>query len=409
LRAGSVSVAPGNRLVGRILAVVDAEELERVKARTQAAHKDLFEEGRPSGPAPYGYRSVKDEKGRPAFAEHPEEAEVVRDVFDWALAGHALQAIADKLNGAGIPPRSARFKFKDGRAVTGWKPNSVRYVLTSPSVAGLRSHRDADRRLHFTPARWPALVDVDRWKAVQRALGQPGMVLGSNGDAYRVRSQPKAQPRRYLLSGGRRRSGVVGRPGEGEVYGVLHCGRCGMPLVAQTQGRRDRTRIPAYACHTKLGPDSCGGVSISPADQVDELVVTAIQRRLATSPGLRKRLDAAADAEAARWRVERDQAKGRMLDASMLYGSRAIDRDSFEAMHGPAKRDFETAERHLAAMTSDATLPSVEDVQEGWDELTLKQQRSVVERLVRRIVIAPSVGGYTGFDADRVGEPEWLG
>src|SRR5262245_49118114 len=31
LRAGPVSVEPGNRLVGRILAVVDLEELERIK------------------------------------------------------------------------------------------------------------------------------------------------------------------------------------------------------------------------------------------------------------------------------------------------------------------------------------------------------------------------------------------
>lgn len=62
LRNGPISVEPGNRLVGRLLAVVDAEEVERTEARVQDAHRELFNEGRPSGRAPFGYRSTKDEK-----------------------------------------------------------------------------------------------------------------------------------------------------------------------------------------------------------------------------------------------------------------------------------------------------------------------------------------------------------
>jgi DNA invertase Pin-like site-specific DNA recombinase len=215
LRAGPVSVAPGSRLVGRMLAIVDQEEQERIKARTQDAHRELFHEGRPSGPAPFGFRTVKDEDGRSTFVVHPDEAKVVRDIYDWALQGHALQAIADRLNAAGIPPRSARFTFKDGRTVTRWRPNTVRYVLCAPSLAGLRSHRDDDGKLHLTPARWPALIDVDQWNAVQQVLGQPRVVTGTNGESRRVRTQPKAQPRKYLLSGGRRRSGIKVSPASG--------------------------------------------------------------------------------------------------------------------------------------------------------------------------------------------------
>jgi hypothetical protein len=148
-------------------------------------------------------------------------------------------------------------------------------------------------------------------------------------------------------------------------------------------------------------------VSITPADEVDGLVVESIQRRLAASPGLRRRLDAAQDAEVERWRKERDAAKAVMLDASALYGSRAIDRDAFSAMHGAAKRDHDAAEARLASMPSDGALPSVEDVQEAWGELTLKQQRAVVERLIDSITVYPSKGGYTGFDPSRLSEPEW--
>ena len=100
-----------------MLAVVDAEEVERTKARVQDAHRELFNEGRPSGRAPFGYRSTKDDDGRPRLEPDPVEAPVVAQVFEWALEGHAVAVIADRLNAAGVAPRSARWKFKDGRKV----------------------------------------------------------------------------------------------------------------------------------------------------------------------------------------------------------------------------------------------------------------------------------------------------
>jgi DNA invertase Pin-like site-specific DNA recombinase len=405
LRNGPISVADGSRLVGGILALVDADEVARTRARVQAAHRALFEEGRPAGRAPFGYRSTKDEKGRRAFEIDPKEGPVVKRVFAWALQGHAISVIAEKLNNASVPPRSAHWTFKDKRKVTQWTSSTVRMLLKTPTVAGLRGHTDRDGKLHTVPGTWDALIDIDQWQAVQRMLGQPATVVGANGESYRVRTKPAPQPRTYLLSGGRKRSGIEGQ--QGEAYGVLRCAKCDHPLVAQTQTRRNGRRIPAYACHPKTGPTACGGLSISPADEVEALVVEAIQARLAASPKLRRRLEAGQNAEAAKLRKERDAAKVRMLDASKLFGERTIDRDSFDAMHGAAKRDFDQAEAKLSAMTSDETLPSVVQVQEGWERLTLKQQRAVVDRLVERIVIAPGNGGVSGLDASRVGKPEW--
>ena len=286
---GIIGIRPGNSMAGRIYAVVDSEFSERTKVKVQEAHADLFAEGRPSGRPPFGYRSIKDEHGRPAWVRHPDQAEVVERIFEMALAGHAIAAIVDWLNDEKVPTRSAGWKFKDGRTVKEWRAVTVRGLLTSPSVAGLRAHTERDEngrpiRVHTVPARWPAIIDVDQWRQVQRILGQPSEVLGTNGDTYRVRTKPAAKPRRYLLSGGRRRSGVIGEAGTGEVYGVLRCGKCGFPLLAQTQGRRDGSRVPAYQCHPKVDKAACGGVSISPASEVEDLVVGAIQAELAAAP-----------------------------------------------------------------------------------------------------------------------------
>jgi DNA invertase Pin-like site-specific DNA recombinase len=396
---GVIGIAPGNSLAGRIYAVVDSEFAERTKVKVQDRHAELFAEGRPSGRAPFGYQSAKDDDKRPTYVQDPDAAPWVKKIFEWALQGTAIQVIADKLNAEGVPPRAASFKFKKKpRTVTTWAPGTVRGVLTAPTMAGLRGHTDENGVLHTVPAKWEPIVDEDTWRKVQRMLGQPTTVTGADGAQYRVRTKAAPTPRKYLLSGGRR---------GGEAHGVLRCGKCGHPLVAQTQGRPGGVRVPAYQCHPKGHPDACGGVSISPADQVETTVVTAIQAELARSPKLRKRLSAGTDAEVARWRTERDAAKARMLDAATLRGAGDLDDDEFRAMRGAAKVRYDAAEARLAAMTSDRDLPSVDDVVNRWDSLTLAAQRGVVERLIERIDVAPGHQGHPGFNRARLGTPKW--
>jgi hypothetical protein len=223
-------------------------------------------------------------------------------------------------------------------------------------------------------------------------LGRPTVVTGTNGQSYRVRTTKAAQPRKYLLSGG-----------------ILRCGKCGTRMTAQTQGRRDGSRVAAYQCDfSKAGP-GCGGVSISPAAEVEELVVEAIQIRLAASPKLRQRLDADQSSQAGEWRAERDAAKARLLYAAEQFGAGAIDADEFAAMRGPARAALDAAEARLASVATDMALPSTDDVVSRWDALTPRQQRAVIERLIGSIEIAPAQRGKRpGFDADRVGEPLWL-
>ena len=138
------------------------------------------------------------------------------------------------------------------------------------------------------------------------------------------------------------------------------------------------------------------------------IVVKAIQRRLGVSPGLRQLLEATTDAEASRWRAVRDAAKARLLDAATLYGAGSVDRDAFMAINSAAKAEHDLAEHHLASMAGDSALPSAEEVASGWAELTLKQQRAVIERLIGRITVYPAKG-FVGFDVTRLSEPEWLG
>lgn len=411
LRAGPVSVGEGSRLIGRILALVDADEAERTRARVRAAHRSLFEEGRPTGAPPFGFKAVREApdggKARTRWVHDEAQAAAVRAMFTWVLDGLAIQVIADKLNAEGIAPRTATWNFRKRprRTAPQWTYTGVRSVLRTPAVAGLRAHTDADGVVQTVPAtQWDAIVPLDQWQKVQRLLGQPRTVTGANGQTYRVATKPAPTPRRYLLSGGSRNDGAGGR----EVYGVLRCGKCGLPLAAQTQQRRNGGRVPAYQCHPKVSPGACGGVSISPADDVEEHVVVALQNELRRSPKLRARLSAHQDAETARLRAERDDAKATMLDASRLRGTGDLDADSWEQMYRPARQRHDRAEAALAGLAAgEVDLPAVDDVLDGWEDLTLRQRRAVVDRLVESIVVEPARGGGVGFNAGRLGTPQW--
>jgi DNA invertase Pin-like site-specific DNA recombinase len=131
VQQGVISVGSGNRLVGRLLAIVDAEEVERTRARVLAAHQQLAVEGRPQGGRCYGFDYERDAEKRSVRVINPAEAQVVREIADKLVSGHSATSIAGDLNARGVP--SPRGK---GR----WHLSSLKYVISKPAVAGLRSH-----------------------------------------------------------------------------------------------------------------------------------------------------------------------------------------------------------------------------------------------------------------------------
>ena len=272
-------------------------------------------------------------------------------------------------------------------------------MLTGPTVAGLRARTTADGQFVTVPGRWEPLVDRDTWDRAQVLLGQPRMVTGADGEQYRVRSPRPRSPRRYLLSGGTR---------AGETYGVLRCGKCDVPMVAQTQARPGGGRVPAYACHPKSGdPKACGGVSISPADAVEEAVVAAMKARLAANDALRGRLNATQDADAAHWRAKRDAAKGRLLDFDQLLGAGRHRQGSLEGddprRQGRLRRRQRAPRRCYERSVAALRRGRDRAVGDAHPRSAAGSRRASVER----IEVAPGSAGRPGFNEDRLGDPDW--
>jgi site-specific DNA recombinase len=357
---GTVAVDPGNRLLGRIMSVIDQEESERTKARMSAAHELRAQQGRPAGPAPYGYVSRLGEDRRPEWVIDEPEARVVRLIADRLVAGYSLNAIRDELDDAGeAPPRGAR-----------WHGHTVRAVVSTPSVAGLRQYRGEV----VGAARWPAIVPPEHWSKVMRALGS-ATVTDAAGKTYSVERKRQRKGRRWLLSGG-----------------LIRCGRCGGQMgVALTTALKNQAQPHMYRCVSRaIMPDNCGSTCVSPAAVVEAIVVEAVLREL-DDPRMARRLLEHPDPERAALLAELADVTETMRTAARLWGAGDLDEATFREFHDPAKARADAARARLAALPeADIELPTVELVRSGWDDLPLAQRRAFLERFVERVVVLPA-------------------
>jgi site-specific DNA recombinase len=383
VQQGIIAVGAGNRLVGRLLAIVDAEEVERTRARVLAAHKHLFDEGRWSGTKLYGYRSASpDEKAdmvaagtlsaeeakRPKLVINETEAEVVRYIADKLIAGYGLWPIVKDLNARGVPC---------ARGAKGWQPTTLRAVIRKPAVAGLRMRNDPATAAPVTAkAQWEPILSEQRWQQAVRQLGAP-TVIGSDGKRRAApRSQQRSQGRRWLLTSG-----------------LALCSQCHQPLtVAGVEGGR------SYACSKVVSKESCGKVAMSPAEEIEQFVADYVFAAL-EKPKMAKLLNAERDPERERLLAQLSSAEELMDEAAELRGAGVYDKRQWEKQFLPAKANADAARAALAALPDpDVELPPLDQLRERWGEMPLKQRRAFLDRCVGYVEIKPAVrkGRYRG-------------
>ena len=168
---------PEGRFTARIVGAVARKESEDRSRRVRRMHLELAEQGRPASHLGWG---VRDEA----------ERELVREAAGRVLAGQGLITIARDWNRRDVP----------GATASPWTGPTLRKVLLSARVAGLREH-GADPRGRIlgalTPAVWQGAIDRRTWDHVRAVLLNPERLTVGN------------TPTRYLL------------------MGVIFCGVCG--------------------------------------------------------------------------------------------------------------------------------------------------------------------------------------
>ncbi|WP_111720939.1 recombinase family protein [Homoserinimonas sp. OAct 916] len=133
--------------MARILAAVAAKESARKSERLKRKARQNAEAGKPGGGAnrPFGYEADK-------ITVNVAEAEVIRQLLARTLAGESARSLAAWMDSQEIATTSG------GQ----WRSGTIRQMLMSPRIAGLRSHHGEV----VGPALWDPIITLEQRQQV---------------------------------------------------------------------------------------------------------------------------------------------------------------------------------------------------------------------------------------------------
>ena len=334
------------RLAARIVGAVARKESEDRSRRVRRKHLELAEQGRPAGQLGWGVRTE-------------DERRLVGEAAERVLAGHGLMTIAKDWNERGVP----------GATKQPWSAKTLRKVLLSARVAGLREHgvdRSGKVLGALSPAVWEGAVDRRTWDHVRAVLLSPGRLTSVGA------------PTRYLLTG------------------LIFCGVCG----GRMQARRRDARTRRYVCAGHR-PGHQLAILAQPADDLvaeralDLLTSPRIREALVAQSGPSENLSlgqALADLGSAETRLQT------LDDDYYVQGALTVRR--YRSIRTRLEREVE----RLHGLVDHASKQRVSlhpDPRTLWAEADFHQRRDLVQLIIERVDV---LGGRPGarFDPTRL-------
>jgi DNA invertase Pin-like site-specific DNA recombinase len=340
------------RMTARVVGAVARFESEHKSERISRKHLELAEagDGRGGGSRPFGFNGDRVTINDP-------EAELIREAAARILAGDRVRGIATDWNRRGVVNTT-------GGA---WTAFSLRRMLLSARIAGLRSHHGAV----VADAIWPAIVSPDDHVKLTAVLKDPARRTNGN-------------PSRYLLTG------------------FVVCHACGARLVARPTERKVRR----YVCATGPGFNGCGKTYIQ-AEPLEEAVSGAVLVAIA-SPRLEAAVDERRTAEAGNDPVaEMAEIEERQAQLAELWAAGQLGNVEWSAARAALDRRLDAARACVIAeqaphITDD--LPTdLDGLTALWPMLSFDRQRAIIGAVVDNITIGAGRRGYNRFDLGRVG------
>jgi site-specific DNA recombinase len=342
---------PDDRFILRIEVAHACRSSDDTSRRLKSAMDDRARAGKPQG----GVRRFGYKPGGMEIIE--QEAEIVREIFDRYLKGEGASPIAADLHRRGIMTAHGKE----------WNAGSVRALLDSRHVAGIRMHRGAE----IGPGNWPAIIDSGTWEEV-RARRE-----------YRAaaRRQDSEQKRFYLLRG------------------LVMCSRCGT-LMSGSKKRptanyvcNRHSRNGEHKCSRSIGAESLEGFVVDAA--INLLGKLRVDGRLAASnlPGT------AAES------VEGDQQQ--LSELNEMWTAKEISTAEYRKMRKEIQGRVAKAQRKVVVRPM-VLLDGLtgEGAREAWfaDDLTDERRNAVLRFLFSAVLIdAPTkFGRYMDWDRIRI-------
>lgn len=352
VQAGDIDLATASgRMVARMLGAAARHESERTAERVRASKKRNAGRGIPSGGGhrPYGYaadlRTIVEE-----------EADELRTIAKRIVTGEStLTSEVGRLNREGLTTTAGNH----------WTHVSLRRVLTSARVAGLRSYRGQV----VAEGDWPAIVDRPTWEMLCAQV------------ASRTRGRPPSG--RFLLSS------------------LLACDECKGKLLAMPGSSGHR-----YKCHTStIGANGAGCGKVSIMCRAVDLYVTSTVSEWLTDPSLPAVVGAAeAVGNPGKTRVKLEEVDRRLRRLAERWAEGEIGDETYESSEAILRRRRAELEQTLAGMAAPMAAVTREMLVDGWENGSTEMRRAVLRELaVVPILVRPSLReGHRLTTAERV-------
>lgn len=309
--------ARSGKMLARMMTTVAIDEVDATRERVRDWHAYRAAQGLPAGRPIYGYRRVDKQ-----MVAHPEEARALRDAARRVVEGESLTSVAARL----------------GKGAT-----TLRQILTSPTVAGLRVHQGQV----VGDAEWEPILDRVTWERLRRLFADPRRRWNPGPDAHLLTGIASCWKCHHTLNGNPRHY-YCRHDGAVRVSKLALEAHVGIKLFA----RVDR---PILTAETAVDDDAVvAGILALEADM--EALIGERARREITP---------------AEWKAARTV----MLDE--LERLRAL-------LVAPIRKAWQGRGGELEA---------------GWEDMPLADQRSVLRAWILEVKVKPGTPGR--FDGDR--------
>jgi site-specific DNA recombinase len=368
------------RLVLNILLSFAQFERELISERTRDKIQAARRKGKwTGGQVSLGYRIDPERRG---LAVVPEEADVVRMIFDLYLQTHSIGVITERLNELGLSTK--RHVSKNGKARGGrrWNKSTVYQVLRNPLYIG--KIRTADGQLH--PGEHEPLVSLEAFEEVAASMS-----LRTTG---RIRKNRDSE---YILTG------------------LLRCGPCDSAMTSAQGTSRNGKRYRYYRCVRQQQHGGRCPTGHLPAMDIEEAVIAQV-KEVATRGEVRQKIldrffsdtGALSAAETTRAqllaRIEERNAESKRLLAAFSEadgGGKTLAKrlGEIETEVDHLRIQLGEVEDRLRALTgAQRQVERVARLLDGfgtmWSALVPQEQRELLHLLIDRVVVDLDAGGF---------------
>lgn len=346
------------------------QELKKITKRLRVGIHKVSEDGYHVGEPPYGYRRIYVDK-KPTLEIHPDEAMVVKMIFDMYVNQHiGSHIIADRLNSLGYSPRKTD-KFAR---------NSVRWILQNPIYIGKIMYN----RKHRVKKKKP----TDKWRYEPNPQEQWIVSEGKHQAIIDVDTFEEAQRIRNTRSHPPSFKGVIENP----FAGLIVCGNCGTTMLRQVyKSRTNRLLCPTTSC-----------IKSATMPEIEERVLDTLKSTLAELKAEPKRVVNNSEkiehlkkliSDCKKHLSILEQQKNKLFD---LLEQEVYDVKTFTERSAIISQTITTASEQLADYEAELkktdkisieteVIPTLEYLIANYDNLSAPQKNMMLRKIVKRI------------------------